>query len=62
METDIKIGEKVEGIRTFNGEKIQGIFCGYHNVSRKTEHIAGVIDVPGKRPYDVHPSSIVKIT
>ena len=62
METDIKEGEKVEGIRTFNNDKIQGTFYGYHNISKKGEYIVGVIYVQGERAYDVFPNSLVKLT
>ena len=54
-------GDKVRGIRTFNTERIQGIFQGYRNVSKKREYIVGVVYVEGDRCYDVFLSHLCKI-
>lgn len=56
-----KKGDKVRGIRTFNNERIQGIFQRYRNVSKKRKHIVGVVYVEGDRCYDVFLSSLYKI-
>ena len=54
-------GDRVKGIRTWNGEIIEGIFQCYKNISKKNTRIVGVIYVENDRCYDVCISSLCKI-
>ena len=56
-----RAGDKVWAIRTFNNERIIGTFQGYRNVSKRGEHIVGVVYVDGDRCYDVFTSTICEL-
>ena len=50
-------GDIISGIRTWNNEKVKGIFRGYHNVSKKEEKIVGIIET-SYGVFDIYPYSI----